>query len=451
MSPSRLRSRRFGRCAARLPARNGCRHLAELTHTWSRLVSSLALLLGAALAAPAARADATAKSSASSDPAAQHETELSVVPFAGGNSDVGFGGGYIASLARLRAPLEPYVYRIDTTGSVTFTGDGQGGVRVPYADVFLRWKFPHLIANRLGVELRASYTRETNLHYFGLGNASSIPDGRERGDAFFEHTRVHPMLRVNWDYRLKPLSFSWGMSYTENLLDVPAGTLLANDFASPQPYVRQLVGSARAHGVPTLSFGAAWDTRDDEVAPVRGFQVEQELDLTPGTFGNAHYRFARWTNGLQLFVPLIPEQRRLVFAARVASDLLFGNPPFYELPRFDDSFAIGGSKGVRGVPAQRYYGKIKLLANLELRTELLSGRVLGLQRRLGLVAFFDTGRLWADYRRHADLDGSGLGLSYGFGGGLRLASGKTIMLRFDLAWSPEAGGTSGYLLAGHMF
>jgi len=385
------------------------------------------------------------------DSAPAHDSEFSLVPFVGGNSDVGFGGGYIASLARLRQDREPYVFRIDTSGSVTFTEGRDGGLRVPYADVFLRWKFPHLIPNLLGLELRASYTRETNLGYFGLGNASSIPAGLERGDNFFQHSRVHPTLRARFEYHRRPLVFSWGASYTENWLQVPDGTLLAADLVSRRAYVRELLGSDRPHGTPTFSLGAAWDTRDDEVAPVRGLNISEELDLVPGTLGEAHYRYARWNNAVQVYAPMIARQRRLVFALRVGSDLLFGNAPFYELPRFDDSFAIGGSKGVRGVPAQRYYGKIKLLANAELRSELLSLKLLGVQRRLGLVAFVDTGRLWADYTPHPDLDGGGLGLKFGYGGGLRIASGKTFMLRFDLAWSPEKRGTSGYLLAGHMF
>jgi outer membrane protein assembly factor BamA len=144
----------------------------------------------------------------------------------------------------------------------------------------------------------------------------------------------------------------------------------------------------------------AWDTRDDEVAPVRGVYLTEEVALTPGTFGDAWYRFARSTSAAHFYVPLIPRQRRLVFASRLVADFLVGNAPFYELTRYDDAFAIGGSKGVRGVPAQRYHGKIKLIANAELRTELLELRVFGTKRRLGLVAFADTGRLWADYAAH---------------------------------------------------
>ncbi|MCZ7582498.1 MAG: hypothetical protein M5R36_03725 [Deltaproteobacteria bacterium] len=50
---------------------------------------------------------------------------------------------------------------------------------------------------------------------------------------------------------------------------------------------------------------------------------------------------------------------------------------------------------------------------------------LGTQRfRLGAAAFLDGGRLWADTTRRADLDGDGVGLKYGTGGGPRLQWGN---------------------------
>jgi hypothetical protein len=416
--------------------------------TLARALAPCALV---AAASASAAAEPPSSEAQQSDQAPPRDTEFSLVPFVGGNSDQGFGGGYIASLARLQQHREPYLYRIDTTGSATFASSRDGGLRVPYVDVFLRWKFPHLIPNLLGLELRASFTRETNLGYYGLGNAAALPAGHERGDEYFEHERLHPTLRASFEYHPRPLILSWGVSYTENRFEVAQGTLLAEDMQSDRSYVRELLGNDRPHGVPEVNFGVGWDTRDDESAPVRGMNLGTEVDLIPGTFGEAHYSYARWTNTIDGFVPLLPKNRRLVFAARLGWDLLFGHPPFWELPRFDDTFALGGSRGVRGIPAQRYYGKIKVLGNAELRSELVAMKILGVERRLGVVAFFDTGRLWADYASHPDLDGTGLGLKYGVGGGLRIASGKTFMLRLDLAWSPEKPGTSGYMLAGHMF
>lgn len=378
------------------------------------------------------------------------KTEFALVPFFGGNSDLGIGGGFIGSLARLRADRQPYLYHLEASGSMTFLGGGDASLRVPYADFGVVLNLPHLVPHRLGLETRMSYTRETNLKYYGLGNAASLPAGADRGSDYYVHTRVHPTVSVRWKYELEQfIALTAGLSYTENWFQVPANTLLAADLQNPNAYVRGLLGTAQAHGAPELSLGAEWDTRDDEASPSRGAYVTEQLDLTPGTFGDVSYSFARWDTSARAYVPLIPEQHRLIFAARVTSDLLFGHPPFYELPRFENTFAIGGSKGVRGVPAQRYYGKIKLLGNFELRSQLLEMRVLGTDRRLGIVAFADTGRLWADYRANPALDGSGLGLKYGVGGGLRIASGKAFVLRVDVAWSPD--GVGGYLLSGQMF
>ena len=66
----------------------------------------------------------------------------------------------------------------------------------------------------------------------------------------------------------------------------------------------------------------------------------------------------------------------------------------------------------------------------------------------GIKSFVDW---YADEARHPELDGTGLGLKYGVGGGLRVASGQTFVLRVDVAWSPDANPISGYLLAGHIF
>ena len=379
------------------------------------------------------------------------ETEFTIVPFVGGNSDMGFGGGYIASLARRDPDLAPYRYRIETAGTMTFGQNDADELRINYTDIYLLFSFPNLIKDRLAFDVRASYTLESNLKYYGLGNASSIDPSIDPTDAFYEHSRAHPTLRATFEYRMRPVALALGVSYTQNWFDVPEGTRLADDLESPDPEVRQLVGEAKPHGTPKIHLGAAWDTRDDGVSPVRGLYVTEQVDIVPGTVGDDNYRFVRVGTAASLFVPLIPEERRLVLATRIVNDLLFGDPPFFELPRFEDTFAIGGAKGVRGVPGQRYYGKIKAFANIELRSELFKAKVFGDERRFGVVAFTDVGRVWADYESNPELDGTGLGLKYGIGGGLRIASGETFVLRVDVAWSPDANPLSGYLLAGHIF
>jgi hemolysin activation/secretion protein len=152
---------------------------------------------------------------------------------------------------------------------------------------------------------------------------------------------------------------------------------------------------------------------------------------------------------LRGFVPL--SRPRLTLALRAVGDWMFGNAPFYELARFDDTFAIGGTTGVRGVPAQRYYGKLKAFANVEVRAELFTFRAFGKPVAFALVPFFDAGRLWADSTPQPELDGRGVGLKYGTGGGVRLQSGAAFVIRADVAWSPDATPISGYFSAGQMF
>jgi outer membrane translocation and assembly module TamA len=106
---------------------------------------------------------------------------------------------------------------------------------------------------------------------------------------------------------------------------------------------------------------------------------------------------------------------------------------------------------VRGVPAQRYYGKEKLIGNVEVRTDVAGFHAIGKQWGVDVVGFFDAGRVWADWTPQPRLDGTGLGLKWGTGIGLRLRQGTTFVVRGDIAWSPDAQPIGGYFAAGEAF
>jgi outer membrane protein assembly factor BamA len=174
--------------------------------------------------------------------------------------------------------------------------------------------------------------------------------------------------------------------------------------------------------------------------------------LSPGGAGAFPYRFAQVTAVARGFVPI--GNPHVTLAMRFVVDAMFGDPPFYELSRFRDTYdtyALGGLYGVRGVPAQRYYGKVKALGNVELRTEAFSFRAFGHPIVVGFVGFFDGGRVWADTTPQPALDGRRIGLKYGVGGGLRFQSGRAFVLRADVAYSPDASPVGAYVAAGQMF
>ncbi len=131
-------------------------------------------------------------------------------------------------------------------------------------------------------------------------------------------------------------------------------------------------------------------------------------------------------------------------------DIQLGDVPFYELARYEDTF-FGGANGIRGVPGQRYYGRIKLFGNVELRSRWFGFDVGGKTWTLGSAVFLDAGRLWSDFGSHPELDGTGLGFKVGLGGGIRLQQGEQFIVRLDVAWSPDARPVGLYVQAGQAF
>ena len=164
----------------------------------------------------------------------------------------------------------------------------------------------------------------------------------------------------------------------------------------------------RRHGLHLLEGGLVIDTRDDEISPSHGGFHHIEVRASPWKTPALPYRYLGISGVARMYVPVIED--RLVAALRVVGDIQMGDVPFYELSRFDETSALGGSKYVRGVPSNRYYGKRKLLGNLEVRSQLYHRKIRGSRYELGFTAFLDSGRVWADLDRAPELDGTGHGL-----------------------------------------
>jgi hypothetical protein len=376
--------------------------------------------------------------------------EFNLVPVAGGTTDIGIGGGYFMGYDRVSPGMTPYVWNIESAAFVTFAPGQGGGVIVPYQDLYVQLTVPRFIIPSLELAIRPEYSWETTLGYYGLGDASSatIPAGDT--DKFFEYGRLHPELYIQLRWRiLDHLIGKTGVRYVQNWLQVASNSKLEQDLLSGSPEVKALLGSTSPSGVALVDYGVQFDNRDNDVSAHRGTFDSIDVQLSPGGTSWLPYRYAQATADLRFYIPI--SMPRVTLAGRVAGDILYGNPPFYELARFEDTYAIGGLNGVRGVPAQRYYGKVKALGNIELRTELVSFHALGKPLVFGVVAFLDGGRVWADTTPQPQLDGRTAGLKYGVGGGLRLQSGSAFVLRADVAWSPDATPIGGYVAAGQMF
>jgi outer membrane protein assembly factor BamA len=378
-------------------------------------------------------------------------TEANVLPAVGGDTDIGVGGGGLFDVARVKPYVEPYAWRVEGSAFIAFKVRDEA-LRVTYQDYFFQWTAPHALTDRLRLEVRPSFTMEPTQKYFGLGNAApDVREGRayENDTRYFEYGRTRASLQVTARVRLSgPLHAQVSPSYTQNWLDAREDSALTTDLRTGGPKVRELLGDLRTHGVVRFEYGIVWDTRNDEVSTAKGAFHHVKLRLSPGGSEEVPYRYGQANVTARFYVTPV---RAVTFAIRLVGDFLFGSPPFYELARYEDTFAFGGANGVRGIPAQRYYGKIKAFGNFEARFRVAEFSLLGKASKLGVVAFVDGGRLWADYRDTASLDGPLMNLKYGVGGGFRLQQGETFLLRADVAWSPDARPIGVYFDASQAF
>ena len=377
------------------------------------------------------------------------DTEFTAVPVIGGDSDVGVGVGYVASFAVTRPGVKPYVWRVESGGALTARFGG-GEPELGYFDQYLMLVVPHALDRPLRFEAVLGYTIEPTLRYYGIGNASTIDANRSPDEDYYQFDHRHSLVSVNASYRVsKYFLVLWGVTESHNVIAYSESSRLAHDLTAGDSQTRKLLNVAPRADVVKFSYGVGWDSRDNEVSAHHGQYHTLRFDLSPGGTTSVPYAWGRGDLALRGYVTLLPH--RLIFAARGVFDYLVGEPPFYELSRFDETEAIGGGRGLRGVPAGRYYGTVKAFSNLELRSELFRFRLLKKQNIFGLTAFFDSGRVWSALPASPELDGTGLGLKIGLGLGARVTAGDSFVLRADVAWSPDANPVGAYLLAGQPF
>jgi outer membrane protein assembly factor BamA len=339
------------------------------------------------------------------------------LPIASYNSDDGLAGGAVIQ-AQWTGDVKPY--RASLAAQVLFTTRG-------IQSHYLRLDVPHLFGTGLRLWLDGEYHRELYAPYYGLGNFSS------------DSPAAHPGLTSE-----HPFSYERRYPQAFAALTIPIdgeGTHIEafsrylhirND-----PYPGSLFTEERppgAEGGDELSFGGGIlvDRRDGEAVPRGGYLLELAVRGASRGFVSRH-TYGGLTARAMGFVPIVP--RRIVVALRVMGDGLTKDAPLFELGRFGGLTAIegiGGESSVRGVPKQRYIGRIKAMSTAELRVRVADGRLLDRVVSFGLVAFVDTGRVW-------QLDGTDrrfFEFHSGSGGGLRIWH-REFVVRVDVATSDE--------------
>jgi len=367
-------------------------------------------------------------------PALPRRYEFAGFPILGGNSDTGFQFGGAGTYTRFYDGAEPYLWNVDLLLSASIKDDS--GFRLVQQSHVLRLDAPGLFSGRLRLDTRASFQRQINAGYYGLGNASAAEPSSDirRYQYVQEEARVRAIARLHTG-RFVDAAFGFIVRYEAP--EVYAGSRLSEDLAGGGSGGGAVAYGGQSALLAGVAAGVMIDTRDSEFVTRRGIFYQVGVGFSAGTADSIAYG-----NASAVLAHYAPLSREFVFASRFIASAQFGRVPFYDLAQggtFESQYLLGGESGVRGVPQGRYAGPIKMIANLEIRgTPFRRFSVLGASLRIGTTTFVDAGRTWSDYKVISPADGTSLSLKYGVGGGVFLQWGEAAIFRVEVAYSPDA-------------
>lgn len=341
-----------------------------------------------------------------------HPWGLSYYPYlTGGAND----GPVLAARVRYSQPAE---YEARYTTNASLTGDAgitSRGSRY-IAGVF---RAPGLWKNwRLAV--LASAERQVRYGYFGLGNNSTFDEDlvtdtdpflyrvrRTRYRGIAEVTRVvRGPFMVAFQLNLEQVHFTSLPGNSVFRTDVPSGELEQGDAAGRLALV--------------------YDTRDNEYNTHSGLLLEAGTQVGSGGDG--------YTRQYAIFRGWLPLREGTVVAARVAGSGIGGTPTLnarFSLPGWELPVPVmGGQYSHRSLDTGRLTGRGLLLANLEVRHDLLPFGDLG---AVTLIAFADAGRVFEeeDFRLTTE------GMKVGGGGGIALRILRATIFTVNFAGGPD--------------
>ncbi len=392
---------------------------------------------GNALAADPEAPKSDTPSSDSKLPARRYE--LAGFPILAGNSDIGLQFGGVATYTKFYDGAFPYFWNIDLLLSASVKDDTEGFRMIQQSHV-LRLDMPGLFGGAMRLDTRGSFQRTINEGYYGIGNATSatLLPGQSTVGQSFQYTQLEG--RVRSIARVKtgtPFDLALGANLRVEAPNVYPGSKLDEDLSVTDTPGHAVLAGGQTTLLAGLAVGVMVDTRDSEFVTRRGIFYQIGVGATAGSAEGVGYGEASAV--LAHYAPL---GDTFIFANRIIGSTELGRVPFYDLQAggvFEPQHLFGGETGVRGVPNGRYAGKIKVLANTELRaTPFPRFVLLGQRLRIGTSVFFDAGRVWSDYSVLGPADGNTLGLKYGVGGGVFLQWGEAAIFRIEVAYSPDA-------------
>jgi len=226
--------------------------------------------------------------------------------------------------------------------------------------------------------------------YFGIGNDVAVSEANVTDAAphFYQSDNRRYIARAEVQRRVVgQLRILAGVHLERWQIDTLEGpSQLAQDLGSASPPL-----AGRMVGEATARVGLVFDSRDDEVAPRRGVLLNGILGFADSS-ALGSVSTTRWTASAAGYLSI---GERLVVAGRVLGQGMTGTPPIgslYLIEASDEPFyGIGGPESHRAIERRRLLGADKLLANFDVRYDVVS---LPTVASLTVVGFLDAGRVF---------------------------------------------------------
>jgi hypothetical protein len=249
-------------------------------------------------------------------------------------------------------------------------------------------------------------------NYFGIGNETPLlTDDRDFNRVRINEATVTPGLRgtIAENHSLEiglGYQYSQARETADRFISTPGAGLTSKDF-NPNHYL-------------TLRIGYNFINVDSSALPKRGLSLLTE--------GKGHYQlnedhnsFVRLKSEAALYFPLFLQ---MSLATRVGGAHSIGDFEFYEANN------LGGKFNLRGYRKTRFSGRTSLYHNTELRMSLFYLRNYFIPSDVGILGFFDYGRVWADGESSSKWH-------TGYGGGIYISPLARAVLTATVNFSPE--------------
>jgi hypothetical protein len=280
-------------------------------------------------------------------------------------------------------------------------------------------EFTDFIGNTDLVLSAAAKAPNNTINFFGYGNETVFEKARKIRyyRTRFSLYNVEPLLKTKLSSKFQLL---YGPTFTYYTLDKDeTQDRIISDFAHNGLDSAAIFQSKSYAG---LKLGYQIDTRNNIIAPTRGFFWNTTLHANQGLNGDQrHYLHLQTDMSIYTTFRALSD---LTLVTRFGGGKLWGHYEFFQ------AMYLGGVQNLRGYRNYRFAGDAMAFNNTELRIKLFNFRSYLFPATVGLMAFNDVGRVWKKGEQSSRWHD-------GYGGGVFFSPMNALVLTATVGRSDE--------------